>query len=57
MENVNKNDISVKKLPKYHGKKVLKVLNIIIPDKGEAQYNCVMDDGSKELVPAKFFKK
>lgn len=57
MQNENKNEVDTGKLPKYKGKQVLKVFNVIIPEKGEAEYMCLMDDGGKEPVPAKLFKK
>jgi hypothetical protein len=49
--NQNKNILKVsEKKKKELG--ILKVLNIIIPEDGEDEYNCVMEDGTIKTVPA-----
>lgn len=54
--NVNKNEVALKKLPDYQGKKLLKVLNVVIGEKkSENKYWCVNEDGEKVLVPATHF--
>jgi hypothetical protein len=53
--NQNKNIVEIsEKKKKELG--ILKVLNIIIPEDGEDEYNCVMEDGSTKTIPASELK-
>ena len=47
-ENKNKPDISKEKLEKLG---ILKVLNVVIGEKEEAKYNCIMEDGTIKSFP------
>ena len=56
VSNVNKNEVALKKLPDFKGKKLLKVLNVVIGEKkSDNKYWCVDEDGEKVLVPASHF--
>lgn len=48
--NENKNIPKVTNLPKYEGKQILKVLNIVIGE-DEAFYNCILEDGTIKPIP------
>ena len=49
--NENKNEVALKKGTKYKDKEILKVLSVIVSEK-ETFYKCIMEDGSKQDVPA-----
>jgi len=49
--NQNKNIIEVSEEKKKE-LGILKILNIIIPEEGEDEYNCVMEDGKIKAIPA-----
>lgn len=47
----NRNDVPLKEGASYDGLTILKVLRVVISDE-EVSYMCLMDDGSKALVPS-----
>ncbi len=53
--NQNLNEVNQEQLPTVDGLKVLKVLQVVIGEDTEKSYLCIMEDGTKQEVPASVF--
>lgn len=51
-DNANKNHVELPADFEFEGKKVLKVMHVVIGEDGETSYKCIFEDGSQALVPS-----